>query len=133
MSTFLSIKNISYVLKQLKSRQASMVAQTVKNLPAMQETGFHPWVGKMPWRRKWQSIPIFMPGKSQRQRNLAGCSPWSHKELNMTEQLSIAEASQSPSNSLPKKICQYYAFYTDEENSRSLTCYHFCVTMAISL
>ena len=30
---------------------ASLVAQTVKNLPAMQETGFDPWVGKVPWRR----------------------------------------------------------------------------------
>ena len=29
-----------------------MVAQMVKNLPAMQETGFDPWVGKIPWRRK---------------------------------------------------------------------------------
>ena len=29
-----------------------MVAQMVKNLPAMQETGFDPWVGKIPWRRE---------------------------------------------------------------------------------
>ena len=44
-----------------------MVAQTVKNLPAMQETGFNPWVGKIPWRRKWQSIPVFLPRKSHGQ------------------------------------------------------------------
>ena len=31
---------------------SSLVAQTVKNLPAMQETGFNPWVGKIPWRRE---------------------------------------------------------------------------------
>ena len=64
-----------------------MVAQTVKNLPAMQETGFNPWVGKMPWRRKWQSIPVFLPGKSHGQRSLEGYSPWGHKESDTTKQL----------------------------------------------
>ena len=36
--------------------------------------GFIPWVGKIPWRRKWQPTPVFLPGKSHRQRNLAGYS-----------------------------------------------------------
>ena len=37
----------------------------VKNPLAMQEMqGFDPWVGKMPWRRKWQPAPVFLPGKS---------------------------------------------------------------------
>ena len=55
-----------------------------------QETwvGFDPWVGKIPWRRKWQSTPVFLPGKSHGQRNLVGYSPWHHKVLEMTEQLS---------------------------------------------
>ena len=34
---------------------------------------------KSPWRRKWQPTPIFLPGKSHGQRNLAGCSPWGFK------------------------------------------------------
>ena len=38
--------------------------------------GFHPWVGKIPWREKWQSTPVFLPGKSHERRNLAGYSPW---------------------------------------------------------
>ena len=38
--------------------------------------GFHPWVGKIPWRRKWQLIPVFLPGKSYGRRSLEGCSPW---------------------------------------------------------
>ena len=38
--------------------------------------GFDPWLGKIPWRRKWKSIPVFLPGKSHGQRSLAGCSPW---------------------------------------------------------
>ena len=33
--------------------------------------GFNPWVGKIPWGRKWQPTPVFLPGKSQRQRSLA--------------------------------------------------------------
>ena len=48
---------------------------------------FNPWARKVPWRRKWQTTPGFLPGKSHGQRNLAGCSPWGHKESNTTEQL----------------------------------------------
>ena len=35
---------------------------------------FNSWVGKIPWRRKWQPSPVFLPGKSCGQRNLAGYS-----------------------------------------------------------
>ena len=49
--------------------------------------GFDPWVGKTPWRRAWQPAPVFLPGKSPRQRSLVEYSPWDHKESNMTEQL----------------------------------------------
>ena len=38
-------------------------------------------------RRKWQPIPIFLPGKSHGWRHLEGYSPWGHKESHMTEQL----------------------------------------------
>ena len=41
---------------------------------------FNPWVMKNLWSRKWQSIPIFLPGKSHGQRSLVGYSLWSHKE-----------------------------------------------------
>ena len=50
--------------------------------------GFDSWVGKMPWSRKWQPTPLFLPGKSHGQRSLADCSPWRCKELDTTEQLS---------------------------------------------
>ena len=49
--------------------------------------GSDPWVGKIPGRRKWQPIPIFLPGESHGQRSLGGCSPWGHKESDMTERL----------------------------------------------
>ena len=61
----------------------SLVAQTVKCLPTMQEI----WVGKMLWRRKWQPIPVLLPGKSHGWRNLVGSSPWGCKESDVTEWL----------------------------------------------
>ena len=39
------------------------------------------------WRRKWQPIPLFLPGKSHGQRNLAGYRPRGRKESDMTEKL----------------------------------------------
>ena len=53
----------------------------VKNPPAMQETQFNPWVGKIPWRREWQPTPVFLPRKSHGQRSLVGYSPWNCKSL----------------------------------------------------
>ena len=47
--------------------------------------GFYPRVGKIPWRRKWQPIPVLLPGKSHRWRSLVGYSPWGRKESDTTE------------------------------------------------
>ena len=41
--------------------------------------GFDPWVGKIPWRRKWQLTLVFLSGKFHGQRDLAGYSPWGHR------------------------------------------------------
>ena len=41
----------------------------------------------MPWRRKWQPTPVFLPGEFYGQRSLVGYSPWGCKELDMTERL----------------------------------------------
>ena len=38
-------------------------------------------VGKIPWRRKWQPIPVFLPGKSQGQRSLTGYNWWGCKRV----------------------------------------------------
>ena len=53
----------------------------------LKRRGFHPspWVGKIPWRREWQPTPVFLPGQSQGQRSLAGCSPWGGTESNTTD------------------------------------------------
>ena len=63
------------------------MVQTVKRLSTMWETGFDPWVWKIPWRRKWQSAPVLLPGKSHGQRSLVGYSPWGRKESDTTERL----------------------------------------------
>ena len=47
--------------------------------------GFDPWAGKIPWKRKWHSTPVFLPGELHGQRNLVGYSPWGRKESDMTE------------------------------------------------
>ena len=41
---------------------------------------FNPWVRKIPWRRKWQLTPVFLPGESHGQRSLLGYRPWGCKE-----------------------------------------------------
>ena len=46
---------------------------------------FGPWVGKIPWRRKWQPTPVFLPGQSHGLRSLVSYIPWGHKESDMTE------------------------------------------------
>ena len=46
------------------------------------------WVGKIPWRRKWQPTPVCLPEKSCGQRSLVGYSPWGCKESDVTEWLS---------------------------------------------
>ena len=55
------------------------------NIGRHRRLGFDPWVGKIPWRRKWQPTPVFLLGKSHGQRNLEGYSPKDCKELDTTE------------------------------------------------
>ena len=70
---------------------ASMVAQLVKNPPAMPEGGrqrFDPRVRKILWRRARQPTPVFLPGESHGQGSLAGYSSWGGKEAFATGALS---------------------------------------------
>ena len=93
----------------------SLVAQMVKDLPAMQETQVPSLGGEDPLEKEmathsnilaWtvacqvplsmkfsrQPTPIFLPGEFHGQRNLAGYSPWGHKESDMTEQLTLSHS-----------------------------------------
>ena len=64
----------------------------LRKLPACQSRrrGFNPWVRMIPWRRKWQPIPVFLPGKSHGQRNLVGYSPRGHEGSDKTERLTLS-------------------------------------------
>ena len=80
--------DISYLINLLTcllNLEASLVAQSVKNLPAVQDTCVWLLIRKISWRWKWQPTPAFLPGKSYGQRSLLGYSPWGHKELDVTE------------------------------------------------
>ena len=68
---------------------ASLVAQMVKYLSEMQETGYNPRVRKISWRREWLPTPLLLPGEFHEQRSLVGYSPWGHKESDATEQLTL--------------------------------------------
>ena len=59
----------------------------VKNLPvnAGERRGFDPRIRKIPWRRKWQAMPVFLSEESHGQRSLAACSPQGRKESDTTE------------------------------------------------
>ena len=62
---------------------ASLVAQTVKNLPVVQKTQV--WVGRNPWRREWLPTVVFLRGESHGQRSLVGYGPWGRPESDTTE------------------------------------------------
>ena len=64
---------------------ASLVAQMVKNPPAMQEMWVRSLGWEDSWRREWQPTPVFLSGESHGQRSLAGYSPWGYKESDTTE------------------------------------------------
>ena len=49
------------------------------------DLGSIPGSGKIPWRRKWQPTPVFLPGESHGRRSLVGYNPRGHKESDMTE------------------------------------------------
>ena len=78
-------KGIGYLLQY---SWTSLLAQMIKNPPV----GFWAWslVGKIPWRRESQSTQYFCLENPQAQTSSVGYSPWGHKELNTTEQLSLS-------------------------------------------
>ena len=67
----LFFKVLAYVI----NCQASLVTETVKNLPAMQETQVRSLGWEDPLEKEWQPTSVFLPGKAYGQRNLAGYSP----------------------------------------------------------
>ena len=107
-ATQIFIKFREFLMETLPAWWASLVAQLVKNPPAMWETWINPWVGKIPWRRErlptpvfgpgefhglyrpwrtrqWQPTPVFLPGESQGWGSLVGYHLWGCTESDTTE------------------------------------------------
>ena len=95
---------------------------------------FSPWVGKIPWSRKWQPTPVFFPGKSHGQRSLAGYSPWGYKYADTTEKSTRVhthtqnEKHQVPSMDLINSMHQNSFGY-----SQQFSCSMHCENSQISL
>ena len=72
---------------RLLSREgwASLVAQWWRIHCQCKRFRISPWVGTIPWRRKWQPTPVFLPGKFHGQRSLVGYSKWGGRESYTTE------------------------------------------------
>ena len=77
----------SETLELCKYLQACWLKQERIHLQC-RKTRFDPWVGKIPWRRKWRPTPVFLPGQSHGQRSLAGYSPWVANSRTWLRQLS---------------------------------------------
>ena len=60
-------------------------------------------VRKIPWRRKWQPTPVFLPGKSHGQRSLVGYSPWDHKTVRKVS--ATKQQQQNPCTMQCKQVC----------------------------
>ena len=84
--------------------RASLVAQMIICQQCRRHR-FNPWVGKIPWRKKWLPTPVFLPGKFHRQQSLAAYSLWDHKELDTTEQLTFSVSIYN--QHVLHKACQY--------------------------
>ena len=69
----------------IHGKRAVLVAQMVKNLPAVQET----WVQSLDWEDPLEegmaTTPVFLPGESHGQRSLVGHRPWGRTEWNTAE------------------------------------------------
>ena len=74
-----------YTHTHTHTHTATLVAQTVKSLPTVQETQVWSLSPEGPRRRKWQPTPVFLPGESQGQRSLMGCRLWGCTESDTTE------------------------------------------------
>ena len=77
----------THSFKDSSGKRVSLVTQMVKHPPPVRETGFDPWVRKIPWRRKCQPTPVLLSGKFHGWRSLVGYSPWGCKELDTAEGL----------------------------------------------
>ena len=93
----------------------------VKTPPANEEPPVQSLSREDPWRRKWQPIPVYLPGKSHRQRNLVGCDSWGSKVSDMTGRLNNNNMLNLGEFQLSGLIISYQALVSQ---SQPIACYH---------
>ena len=79
--------SISIFVMRWASQVDAKDKETACQCRRQKRPGFNRWVRKIVWRRKWQSTPVLLPGKSHGQRRLVGYSSWGHKDSDTTERL----------------------------------------------
>ena len=84
---------------------------------------FSLWVRVIPWRRKWQPTPVYLPGKSHGQRSLAGYSPWGHKRVRPSNQTAIQLVGGSIEQSVfSHKQVFAWIFFSSNSSSLAVPC-----------
>ena len=98
--------------------------------------GFDPCVGKMPWRRKQQPTPVFLPGKLHRQSSLACYSSWGRKRVrhySATKQ--NKNYKQTNTNFGIRKLCRLHlrslGKISLKTNTASTLCHYLPVSQAL--
>ena len=115
--------SLPYPLQGQDKRKQALLQQKMLGICLQRRRSrFDSWVGKIPWRRKCQPTPVFLPGESHARRSLGGYSPWGRRRrtrlsnqttTSTTEGASSTEhqtgiwvGSQSPCPGLSLLICQ---------------------------
>ena len=95
----------------------------VKSLPAMWETRFDPWIGKILWRRQWHPTPVLLPGKSHGW-SVVGCSPWGQRvRQGWATSLSLFNSAGSPLPRNPHRpilLSQPQVPWTERRSNQSI-------------
>ena len=73
--------NIFFLQSSIVFKGLPWLLSGKKSACQSRKCGLDPWVKKIPWRRKWQPTPVFLPEKSHGQRSLVGYNPWGHKRV----------------------------------------------------
>ena len=121
---------------QDRGREVSLVAQRLKHLPSMQENWIAgrliPGSGRLPWRRKWQPTPVFLPGESHGQRSLVGYTV--HGVTKSRTRLSDFTFTFLGQSSVPISFVSLFVFYVFSYLlSKRMGCFSGCLMSSASI
>ena len=116
-------------MAEKQSSGASLVAQQQGIRLQCRRHGFNPRVRKISWRRKWQPIPILVPGKFHGQKSLARYSPWGQKtvkhDLAVKQQRYCRQMLYPLSHQgIPTVLYIYHIFFIHSSIDEFSDCFH---------